>query len=60
MTWDSWAAFWAMGGRAGFVWGSYGVTLAVFALEAMALRGRRRRAVDQARRSAAAAAESRP
>ena len=25
MIWESWGAFWAMGGRGLFVWGSYGV-----------------------------------
>ena len=31
MQWESWSAFWDMGGAAFFVWGSYGVTFAVMA-----------------------------
>lgn len=38
MQWESWSAFWAMGGRAPFVWGSYGVMLALVALEVWWLR----------------------
>jgi len=33
MTWTSVSAFLAMGGYAGFVWGSYAVTAACIALE---------------------------
>jgi len=38
MHWESWSAFWAMGGRAPFVWGSYGVALALMLLELWLLR----------------------
>ena len=27
MQWESWGAFWQMGGAAPFVWGSYGLTV---------------------------------
>ena len=33
MQWESWSAFWNMGGSALFVWGSYGVTAACIAAE---------------------------
>ena len=48
MNWDSWSDFWAMGGYAFYVWGSYGVTAAVLAAEIFALRARRRRALAAA------------
>ena len=45
MNWGSVGAFLAMGGYAGFVWGSYGVTALCIALEVALLvaRGRRLR-----------------
>ncbi|PJM69578.1 heme exporter protein CcmD [Achromobacter ruhlandii] len=60
MHWQSWAAFWHMGGRAAFVWGSYGMlALLVLALlvlaECVSLARRRRRAL---RRLAALASDS--
>jgi heme exporter protein D len=39
----------AMGGYAGYVWGSYGVTLVVVCMELAALAKRRRRALERAR-----------
>jgi len=39
----------SMGGYAGYVWGSYGVTFLVIFLELGALAKRRRRALAQAR-----------
>ena len=42
MNWGSVAAFFAMGGYAGFIWGSYGVTAACFALEIVMLIARHR------------------
>jgi heme exporter protein D len=36
--------FWAMGGYAWYVWGSYGVTAVVLVLEVIALRRRAREA----------------
>lgn len=43
MHWESWAAFWHMGGRAGFVWGSYGALALLVLTECRALARRRRR-----------------
>ena len=45
MIWGSVSAFLAMGGYAGFVWGSYGVTAACMALEIVLLTARHRAAV---------------
>jgi heme exporter protein D len=39
----------AMGGYAGYVWGSYAVTLGVIAMELVLLKKRRRRALARAR-----------
>jgi len=33
MIWESWDAFWAMGGYGPYVWGSYGVVLLCIAIE---------------------------
>ena len=44
MSWGSWGEFWAMGGKGLFVWGSYAVTFACFALEVYLLRRRSREA----------------
>ena len=49
MYWKSFADFLAMGGYGLFVWGSFGVTAAVMALELLLLRQRRRRALDAVR-----------
>ncbi|MFC3337034.1 heme exporter protein CcmD [Paracandidimonas soli] len=38
MQWQSWSDFWHMGGNAWFVWGSYGLTLALLLLELLQLR----------------------
>ena len=51
MNWSGLPAFLAMGGYAGFVWGSYGVTAACIALEIIML-VRRRRAALRASRAA--------
>lgn len=40
MNWGSWDNFWAMGGYAFYVWGSYGVTLALIAAEVWLLKRR--------------------
>jgi heme exporter protein D len=50
MVWGGWDNFWAMGGYAPFVWGSYGVTVAALALEIWLVRARRRRALAEAAR----------
>lgn len=44
MNWASVEAFLAMGGYAGFVWGSYGVTAACMAIEVVLLHARHRAA----------------
>jgi len=41
--------FFAMGGYAFYVWGSFGATAFVVAVEMLSLRARRRRALDEAR-----------
>lgn len=46
MNWESWAAFWAMGGYGLYVWGSFGVTALCIAGEVWLL-GRHRRQVRQ-------------
>jgi heme exporter protein D len=51
MVWGGWDAFWAMGGYAAFVWGSYGVTVAALALEVWLTRNRRRRALAEVERA---------
>lgn len=47
MQWESWRAFWEMGGAAVFVWGSYAVTALLIAVELILVLRRRR---DTARR----------
>lgn len=42
MQWESWSAFWNMGGAAPFVWGSYAVTVLLVALELTLVLRRRR------------------
>ncbi len=42
MNWGSWSNFFAMGGYALYVWGSYAVTLALIAVEVSLLVLRRR------------------
>jgi heme exporter protein D len=49
MMWESWNAFWSMGGRGFFVWGSYGVFAAAIIVELIALRVARKRALEFAR-----------
>jgi heme exporter protein D len=49
MRWTSFADFLAMGGYGLYVWGSFGVTAALMALELVLLRQRRRRALDAVR-----------
>ena len=42
MEWESWSAFWSMGGNGLFVWGSYAVTFLCVAVElALVLRRRK-------------------
>jgi heme exporter protein D len=49
MQW-TWESFWAMGGYAAFVWGSYGVTIAAIAIEIWLVKARRRRALAEVER----------
>ncbi len=58
MHWDSFQHFLAMGGYGFFVWGSYGVTVAIIAAEIWALRSRRRAALGQVRQASPAAGRS--
>lgn len=44
MSWGSLSAFLAMGGYAPYVWGSYGVTVLLIAIEVALLLARRRAA----------------
>lgn len=46
MNWESWEAFWAMGGYGLYVWGSFGMTVLCIAGEIWLL-GRQRRQVRQ-------------
>ncbi len=50
MIWESWDAFWAMGGYALYVWGSFGATLACIAGEVWLVRRQRRHVVSRLRR----------
>ena len=48
--------FFAMGGYGFYVWGAYGVTALIVAAEVLAVRARRRAALEQSRITAAAEA----
>jgi len=52
MNWASWSDFFAMGGYAVYVWGSYGATIGLIIVETFLLRSRRRAALEQLGRSA--------
>lgn len=52
MHWDSLDAFLAMGGYGRYVWGAYGVTVALLIAESVLLVRRQRAARDDARRRA--------
>ena len=45
MNWGSWSEFWAMGGAAFFVWGSYAVTFGLIGLELIVVLRRRKQVV---------------
>jgi heme exporter protein D len=47
MIWESWSAFWGMGGRGFFVWGSYGALALAVIVELIALRAARKRALNE-------------
>ena len=55
MNWASWSDFFAMGGYAFYVWGSYGVTAGLIAVEVIMLLVRRRNALKLVGASAAGA-----
>jgi heme exporter protein D len=48
MSWASWSDFFAMGGYALYVWGSYAVTAGLIALEVIMLIRRRSNALKSA------------
>jgi heme exporter protein D len=45
----SWSDFFAMNGYAFYVWGSYGIAFAIFAIEIMLVRNRRKQAIRSLR-----------
>jgi heme exporter protein D len=47
MNWASWSDFFAMGGYALYVWGSYAVTAGLIAVEVIMLLVRRRNALGR-------------
>lgn len=47
MNWASWSDFFAMGGYAFYVWGSYAVTAGLIGVEIMTLIQRRRNALGR-------------
>lgn len=51
MEWESWSAFWAMGGYGGYVWGSFAVTAAVMIGELILVRRRHRTAREAVKRT---------
>jgi heme exporter protein D len=55
VNWGSAAAFFAMGGYAPFVWGSFAVVAACMIVEPLVVRARRRRALDALKRTGDAA-----
>ena len=57
MNWNSPAEFFAMGGYALYVWGSFGVTALCLAIEPLLARKRRMDALQRVRREIAASKE---
>ena len=49
MQWNSVSEFFAMGGYALYVWGSFGITALVMAIEMGLIRAKRRELIDQLR-----------
>jgi len=47
MSWTSWSDFFAMGGYALYVWGSYGVTIGLLVTEVILLVIRKRTILEQ-------------
>jgi heme exporter protein D len=60
MQWGSLSNFLHMGGYAPFVWGAYGVTIALIAAEIWSVRARRRRAQQDVARQARIDAQRNP
>ncbi|MFZ5511240.1 MAG: heme exporter protein CcmD [Pseudomonadota bacterium] len=58
MNWGSPAEFFAMGGYAFYVWGSFGLAAALMALEPLLLRHRRKAALTELRRELKAKQEA--
>jgi heme exporter protein D len=58
MNWGGAAEFFAMGGYAPYVWGSFAVVALCMAVECLAVRARRKRALSELRRADAAALEA--
>ena len=54
MIWNSWSDFWAMGGYGVYVWGSFGVTAALMALETVWVKQAREKALSQVAQTLAA------
>lgn len=50
MSWESWQAFWAMGGYGLYVWGSFGMTLLCIGGEVGLLRRHRRQVWQRLKR----------
>ena len=48
--WHSLADFLAMGGYAGYVWGSFGVTVAILVIEPIVVARRRRETISRLKR----------
>ncbi len=47
MIWESWSAFWDMGGRGFFVWSSYGVLAIAVVAELVTLKRARTAALNE-------------
>ncbi len=58
MKWDSAAEFFAMGGHALYVWGSFGACAALMAIEPILARMRRSQAINELKREIRARNES--
>ena len=58
MNWGSASEFFAMGGHAFYVWGSFGACAALMAIEPILARMRRRQAINELRREIRARNES--
>ena len=60
MNWGSWNEFFAMGGYALYVWGSYAVTLGLMAMETVLLVLRRRNILEHLGRARGAGRRGAP